>query len=43
MKKINSIGDLKQAMKEPASKEWFAKYGLPKGLGPKKKMAKKMK
>lgn len=29
-------------IKQPASKAWFAKYGLPKNLGPKKIVASKM-
>lgn len=33
---MKNIHEIKEAMKEPASKEWFKKYGLPKGLGPKK-------
>lgn len=27
---MKTIQDLKQMMKEPTSKEWFAKHGLPK-------------
>lgn len=27
---MKTIADLKQMMKEPASKEWFAKHGKPK-------------
>lgn len=40
---MKNIHEIKEAIKEPASKEWFKKHGLPKGLGPKKKeVAKKM-
>lgn len=40
---MKTIKDLKQMTKEPASKEWFEKHGLPKGLGfQKKEIAKKM-
>jgi len=40
-----NIKQLKQMIKEPASKEWFAKYGLPKSIKNhplKKKMVSKM-
>lgn len=39
---MKNIKEIKEAIKEPASKEWFAKHGLPKGLGPKQKMIEKM-
>lgn len=37
---MKNIQDLKQMIKEPASKEWFKKHGLP---GKKKEVANKMK
>lgn len=32
LKKGGMIGKLKEMTKEPASKEWFKKYGLPKSI-----------
>lgn len=40
---MKTTKDLKAMIAQPASKDWFKKHGLPKGLGPKNKAIERMK